>query len=57
MSQTTTNKEATTATTANNKKPYHSPQLKKLGDVSELTHTTQSFSGSDGGSGLSQYAS
>ncbi|MGD1912323.1 MAG: hypothetical protein ACFB2X_16145 [Rivularia sp. (in: cyanobacteria)] len=43
--------------TANNKKTYHSPQLKKFGKVSELTLTTQTFVGSDGGSGINQYSS
>lgn len=57
MSQKTTNQATTNQVTTTNKKPYHTPQLKKLGDVSDLTLTTSSFSGSDGGSGINQYAS
>ena len=52
MSQTNCNQA-----TANNKKTYHSPQLRKFGKVSDLTLTNQTFIGSDGGSGLNQYAS
>jgi hypothetical protein len=54
--QTTTNQEVTTAKTAT-KKPYHTPQLRKLGNVSELTHTSTTGSGSDGGSFPNFYTS
>lgn len=52
MSQISTN-ESTNV----NQKPYHTPQLRKFGNIEELTLTTTSFVGSDGGSGISQYGS
>lgn len=52
MSQTTPNK-----TLKSGKRLYHSPKFDKLGKVSELTLTSTTFVGSDGGSGIFQYAS
>ncbi len=46
--------------TANNKKTYHSPQLKKFGKVSELTLTNAPpavAAGNDGGSSPNFYVS
>ena len=39
------------------KKPYHAPQLRKLGSVRDVTRTTNTFSGSDGGTFPNNYAS
>lgn len=41
------------------KKPYHTPELKKFGSVSDLTLTSPGVPGdpTDGGGGFNQYAS
>ncbi|WP_017718221.1 hypothetical protein [Kamptonema formosum] len=54
MSQTTPNQA-----NAANKKAYHTPQLRKFGNVSELTFTniTNSSGNPDGGSLPAVYAS
>lgn len=54
MSQTTSN-QANTA----NQKEYHTPKLRKFGNVSDLTLTNAPppFSGNDGGSFPNFYAS
>ena len=58
MSQIMTHKEVTPAISAN-KKPYHTPELKELGNVCDLTSTNSPppFSGSDGGSFPTNYSS
>lgn len=49
--------EITTSQDPANQKEYHRPKLRKFGNVSDLTFTFQTFVGSDGGSGINQYAS
>ena len=39
------------------KKPYATPRLRDYGDVRHLTATSTTFTGNDGGSGVTQYAS
>lgn len=59
LTQTSQNTQAVNQNDPTSKKAYHRPQLKKFGNVNELTKTTSPNvgNGNDGGSFPNQYNS